>query len=113
MVGVDMGMGYVLITYYNRGTEDHPLWEVYGHIREWSNDYLGTFDTELEAQKKAFNYNRPVMRGTHGGEIGVALRKLSMREGRNDCDRLLVLAAKHCPRDHHDWQEIQRIADDV
>jgi hypothetical protein len=29
-----------------------------------------------------------------------------------DKDRLLVLATKHCPRDHHDWQEIMRIAGD-
>jgi len=28
-------------------------------------------------------------------------------------DRLLVLATKHCPREHHDWQEILRIADDA
>ena len=25
-------------------------------------------------------------------------------------DRLLVLATKHCPREHHDWQEILKIA---
>lgn len=27
--------------------------------------------------------------------------------------RLLTLATKHCPRDHHDWQEILRIAGDA
>lgn len=25
-------------------------------------------------------------------------------------ERLLVLATKHCPKDHHDWQEILEIA---
>ena len=30
-----------------------------------------------------------------------------------DDSRLLTLATKHCPKDHHDWQEIQRIAGDV
>ena len=28
-------------------------------------------------------------------------------------DRLLVLATKHCPKNHHDWQEILRIAGDA
>lgn len=31
---------------------------------------------------------------------------------RTDRDRLLVLATKHCDRNHHDWQEILKIADD-
>jgi hypothetical protein len=26
--------------------------------------------------------------------------------------RLLTLATKHCPKDHHDWAEIIEIADD-
>jgi len=25
-------------------------------------------------------------------------------------DRLLVLATKHCPQDHHDWDEILKLA---
>lgn len=25
---------------------------------------------------------------------------------RDQRDRLFVLATKHCPKDHHDWQEI-------
>jgi len=29
---------------------------------------------------------------------------------REERERLLVLATKHCPRGHHDWQEILRIA---
>lgn len=28
-------------------------------------------------------------------------------------DRLLVLATKHCPKEHHDWQEVLRIAGDA
>jgi len=27
-----------------------------------------------------------------------------------DLDRALVLALKHCPRDHHDWEELVKIA---
>ena len=30
---------------------------------------------------------------------------------REERDRLLVLATKHCPRDHHDFSEILNIAD--
>lgn len=32
---------------------------------------------------------------------------------RKERDRLLVLATKYCPKDHHDWQEILRIAGDI
>ena len=28
-------------------------------------------------------------------------------------DRLLVLATKHCPKNHHDWDEILKIAGDA
>lgn len=28
-------------------------------------------------------------------------------------ERLLVLATKHCPREHHDWQEILTLANDA
>jgi hypothetical protein len=27
-------------------------------------------------------------------------------------DRLLVLATKHCPKEHHDWQELLKISVD-
>ena len=30
--------------------------------------------------------------------------------GEEDTKRLLVLATKHCPQDHHDFEEIKRIA---
>ena len=28
-------------------------------------------------------------------------------------DRLLVLATKHCPKNHHDWDEILKISGDA
>lgn len=31
----------------------------------------------------------------------------------DDKDRLLVLATKHCPKNHHDWQEIMQIAGEL
>ena len=31
-------------------------------------------------------------------------------EIREERDRLLVLATYHCPREHHDWQELLQIA---
>ena len=54
---------YCCITYYNRGTEEKPFWEVYGVVREFVNDNLGTYETEHDAQKKAFAYCLPVIRG--------------------------------------------------
>jgi|GEM_PF-3855029 len=36
-----------------------------------------------------------------------------VRQVRAERDRLLVLAAKHCPLEHPDWQEILRIAGNV
>lgn len=30
-----------------------------------------------------------------------------------ELDRLLVLAIKHCPRDHHDWEELMRLAKQI
>ena len=32
---------------------------------------------------------------------------------RKERDRLLVLATKHCSKEHHDWDEILKIADDT
>lgn len=55
---------YFLITYYNRGSMDSPIWEVYGVYGRFSNDILGTFDDELGAQKFAHGYGIPVIRGT-------------------------------------------------
>ncbi|MBL3601080.1 MAG: hypothetical protein JMN25_14645 [gamma proteobacterium endosymbiont of Lamellibrachia anaximandri] len=40
-----------------------------------------------------------------------AARKIESMQKRQD--RLLVLATKYCPREHHDWREILRIADDT
>ena len=28
-----------------------------------------------------------------------------------DANRLLVLATKHCPKEHHDWDEVKKIGD--
>jgi len=32
-----------------------------------------------------------------------------LRKLKTERDRLLTLATKHCPKDHHDWKEIQRM----
>jgi FtsZ-binding cell division protein ZapB len=44
-------------------------------------------------------------------ELMTANKELSARV--QERDRLLTLATKHCPREHHDWQEILRIAGDA
>ena len=69
---------YVLITYYNRGTMQRPIWEVYGHEREHVNKHLGSFKTETGARLRAFQYHAPVMRGpANNPEVAAVLRKLS------------------------------------
>ena len=67
---------YVLITYYNRGTAENPIWDVYGHVAPGENHALGEFKTEGEAQKRAFEYCLPVMRGANHGKISLVLEKL-------------------------------------
>lgn len=32
------------------------------------------------------------------------------KQKNSDTDRLLVLATKHCPKNHHDWHEIVAIS---
>ena len=54
---------YCCVTYYNRGTEENPCWEVYAVVREYVNKNVGSYKTEQEAQQKAFSYCLPVMKG--------------------------------------------------
>ena len=51
-------------------------------------------------------------RGTYGNEWDSPQAE-RVRQVRAERDRLLVLATKHCPHSHNDWQEILRIAGDA
>ena len=57
-------MRYILITFYNRGTQDRPIWEVYGHKGKYNNDLIKGFGNEQDAMFEAHGYCLPVMRGT-------------------------------------------------
>ena len=46
--------------------------------------------------------------GAYGGKWNSPQAE-KVRELRQERDRFLVLATKHCPKDHHDWQEILKI----
>ena len=54
--------------------------------------------------------------GTHIMQAWIAVDELiklkSAERVRRERERLLVLATKHCPKDHHDWAEILVIAND-
>lgn len=57
--------GYILVTFYNRGTESLPIWSVYGHIAFGLNDCVGEFTEESEAIRLALSFHgAPAMRGT-------------------------------------------------
>ena len=67
----------IMISYYNRGTEEKPFWEVYGIEGEHTNTHLGTFDNEYAALILAHSYVLPVMRGdTNSYLVAKTIRKL-------------------------------------
>ena len=71
-------MNYIMMTFYNRGSEESPIWEVYGIRSEFNNDHIGTYHSESEAMVKAHEFILPVMRGmTNGIEQSKAIRALS------------------------------------
>ena len=67
---------YVLITFYNRGRESAPIWEVYGHRRAHWNDCVGSFSTAAAAMKKAFEFRLPVMHHFDDGRIPAIVEAL-------------------------------------
>lgn len=56
-------MKSVLVSFYNRGTEEQPFWEVYLHQARGINKNVGTFQFEQAAMRKAHEYGLPVIRG--------------------------------------------------
>jgi hypothetical protein len=56
-------MQYILITYYNRGTSEKPIWEVYGHRSPYDNDLIASFENKQDAYLEAHRYELPVMQG--------------------------------------------------
>lgn len=67
---------YKLITFYNRGDESYPMWDVYGHRGFGDNDSLGEYQTEEEAMKRAHSFLLPVMRGESSSYVTDVMKKL-------------------------------------
>ena len=69
---------YVLITFYNRGTESNQCWEVFGHIGELENDCIGTFEKEIDCVKFILRLNTPFIKG-RSNDTGIQniLKRLS------------------------------------
>lgn len=60
---------YVLISFYNRQTEENPAWEVYGHIGPGKNEKLESFKYRIQAMNYAHRFCVPVIQGTNEGHI--------------------------------------------
>ena len=64
---------YILIVFYNRGTQERPIWNVYGVENLYKNDSLGEFDNQTAAMEKAHSYGAPVIQGTTNSILAVEL----------------------------------------
>ena len=72
-------MKYVLISFYNRGTNSIPFWEVYGHISFGHNENIGTYKTEDEAMREALSYGSygvPAIRGSNQSHLAELMRRV-------------------------------------
>lgn len=71
-------MQYVLITFYNRGTMENQVWDVYGHRAPHDNDCIASFGNEQDAMFEAHGYMLPVMKGVSNSmQIAPMIRLLS------------------------------------
>ena len=63
-------MNYILLTFYNRGTTEHPIWEVYGWENDYTNTYLESFKTKSQAIEYCHTfYEIPVLLTSKGHAI--------------------------------------------
>lgn len=67
-------MSYVLLTFYNRGTVESPIWEVYGWENSYTNTCLESFKTKSQAVEYCHTfYEIPVLLTSKGGTIAEKL----------------------------------------
>ena len=77
MLKRDPSMRYQMVIFHNRGTDEAPLWDVFGLVKEYYHDYIATYKTEGEAMEKAHKYWLPVMKGlSNSGGIAQTLEIL-------------------------------------
>lgn len=67
-------MSYILLTFYNRGTTEAPIWEVYGWKNAYTNTCIASFKTKSQATEYCHTfYNTPVLLGSKGHDIAEKL----------------------------------------
>ena len=69
-------MNYILLTFYNRGTVEVPVWEVYGWEDSRTNTCLESFKTKSLAIEYCHTFcNIPVLSTSKGHKIAERLSK--------------------------------------
>lgn len=69
-------MEYILLTFYNRGTVEKPIWEVYGWENGYTNDCIESFKTKSQAVEYCHTfYEIPVLLTSKGHGIAEKLSK--------------------------------------
>ena len=67
-------MSYILLTFYNRGTVESPIWEVYGWSNSYTNDCIANFQTKSQAVEYCHTfYGVPVLLSSKGHAIAEKL----------------------------------------
>lgn len=67
-------MSYILLTFYNRGTMEKPIWEVYGWKNGYTNDFLESFKTKSQATEYCHTfYEVPVLLHSKGHAVAEKL----------------------------------------
>ena len=73
-------MSYVLLTFYNRGTVESPIWEVYGWENSYTNTCLESFKTKSQAIEYCFTfYEVPVLLASKAHAIAEKLTLLTLK----------------------------------
>lgn len=69
-------MDYVLLTFYNRGTTESPIWEVYGWENSYTNTCLENFRTKSQAIEYCHTFHDvPVICTSKGDRVAECLSK--------------------------------------
>ena len=67
----------ILLTFYNRGTTEAPIWEVYGWENDYTNTCLESFKTKSQAVEYCHTfYEIPVIQTSKGHKIAEKLAKV-------------------------------------
>jgi hypothetical protein len=82
-------------------------------LRKSANDSLDFTNGQIEYSYQIDSVGQVELSKKDTRALYEAMKKYYGDLENDQRNRLLTLATKHCPRDHHDWQEILRIAGDA